>query len=149
MLNIITFLLFAFLAGAQSKVANYSVGEDGTKEYEHFSFWVKDKHRARVTYSYDVDRKETTITYLGKTTYKNEPAFTVQFANHYILYIIPKGSQLQVFDSSGKYNKIFNWEYEGPVNGVGTFCDVCAEDEKEAAKLLRSFYLNDSNVHAL
>ena len=141
LLQIVAILLIPLFTLAQSKVANYSFGEGGTPQYEHFSFWIKDKQRADITYSYGAERKETVVTYLGKVTYKNQPGFKVQFVNHYLLYIIPKQNQLLVVGSSGKYNKMFSWEYEGPVNGIGTFCDVCTQDEREAMNVLKSAYV--------
>jgi hypothetical protein len=138
-----TFIMLsvAAIANGQSKVANYFFGEAGTEQYEHFSFWANGSRRANIIYSYGVNRRETTITYLGKATYNNQQGFKIQFANHYILYIVPKQNGLSISDSTGKYNKIFSWEYEGPVNGIGTFCDVCTQDESEAMKLVKSVYV--------
>jgi len=65
----------------------------------------------------------------------------MQFTNKYVLYIIPAGLSLKVIDSSGTYSKIFSWQYGGPVNGIGTHCDVCAEDDTDAMKILRLAYL--------
>ena len=86
--------------------------------------------------------REVKLQYLGKDQLNGSSCFKVRFNNNYVLYIIPKERRLQVTDSKGKYKKTFSWEYKGPVNGIGTFCDVCVEDEDDAMKLIRSSYLN-------
>jgi len=55
--------------------------------------------------------------------------------------MIPLAAQLQVTDERGTYNKLFSWEYEGPVNGMGTFCEPCAGDPEEAMQLIRIYCL--------
>jgi hypothetical protein len=126
---------------AQTKVANYSLGKPGTDKYEHFEFWIKNRKRADINYSYGKKNKEVRLKYLGDTILNNDSCFKVQFSNKYILYIIPSWSDLKVTDNEGKYNKVFRWEYEGPVNGIGTFCDVCAEDETEAIRMIKKYWL--------
>jgi hypothetical protein len=142
----LTFLTFSTLfigttLTAQMKVANYSFGKPGTGKYEHLNFWTKDGKRTEITYSYGKDRKEVKLQHLGKDKLNGSACFKVKFNNDYVLYIIPRGRQLQVTDASGKYNKAFSWEYEGPVNGVGTFCDICSEDDEDAMNLIQSSYM--------
>jgi hypothetical protein len=135
-------LLTAATAQAQTqKVANYSYGQPGTAKYEHFSFWTQDGQRAELSYTYGKDRKEAKLTYLGLDKVNGKPAFKVQFPNKHILYIIPTGTTLRVTDNKLAAQKTYRWEYEGPVNGVGTFCQPCAEDEKKAMQLVQSAYL--------
>jgi hypothetical protein len=135
-----TLLLTSLAASAQTNVASYSFGTPGKADYEHLSFWVKAGRRADITYAYGADRKEVQLKYLGKTQLSNKPGFKVQFTNGHVLSIIPSGILLAV-SATGQSPKSFAWEYEGPVNGIGTFCDVCAADEKEAMQLLRTYYL--------
>ena len=139
-LTVITLLIGTALM-AQMKVAGYSFGKPGTDKYEHLEFWTKDGQRTEVNYAYGKDRKEVKLQYLGKDQVNGYTCFKVKFTNNYILYVIPKGLQLQVSDAICKYNKTFSWEYEGPVNGIGTFCNVCAEDDEDAMKLIRAVYL--------
>ncbi|GAB4033956.1 hypothetical protein [Spirosoma gilvum] len=129
------------LVQAQMKVANYSYGEPGTDAYEEFSFWINNGKRTKIDYTYGKDRKETSLQFVTKSQLDRKSGFTVQFPNQYTLHIIPMGNKLQVVDGQKKYRKTFNWYYEGPVNGIGTFCTVCAEDEKEAMRLLQTYYL--------
>lgn len=56
-------------------------------------------------------------------------------------YVIPQGSSLKIVDGKGKYNKIFRWEYEESVGGIGTFCESCTENGKESVALLKKYFL--------
>ena len=49
-----------------------------------------------------------------------------------ILYAYQEKDKLRIKNLSGKYNKLFSWLYEGPVNGIGTFCEPCTANEKES-----------------
>ena len=135
-----TLLLSGTAASAQTKVASYSFGTPGKADYEHLSFWVKAGKRTGIYYSYGADRKEAKLKYLGKTQLNTKPGFRVQFTNGHVLAVMPSGNLLLV-SANGQDAKRFAWEYEGPVNGIGTFCDVCAADEKEAMQLMRTYYL--------
>ena len=142
--NLILILLLIFnvvIVYGQEKVANYSYGAINTKEYEEFSFWVKNKKRAEIVYNYGKDLKTVNLTYIGKGTLNNIDCFLVQFANGYVLYISPFGYSLKVTDLNGKYNKFFAWKYEGPVDMKGTFCTPCAVDENEAIKLINKYFM--------
>jgi len=135
-------LLFTNVANAQSKVASYFAGKYGTSAYEHFSFWIENGKRTDIQYSYGSHPKEMKLAWLAPAVLNGKRCFKVQFPNKYILYIIPTNTALEVKDESGKYSKTFLWEYEGPVNGIGTFCDVCAEDQDAAMKIIKENYLN-------
>ncbi len=139
-LFIVTLGLISLAAQAQNQVANYGFGKPGTATYEHFSFWVKDGRRTDIAYAYGRDRKDTQLRYLGPAQVKGQAGFKVQFSNGHTLYLVPSGSRLLV-TAAGATAKIFIWEYEGPVNGIGTFCSVCVEDEQAAMRLLRRCYL--------
>jgi hypothetical protein len=141
-----TFLFFITLfitstLCAQIRVANYSLGKPGTAEYEHLEFWTKDGKPAEVNYVYGKNRKEVKLHNLGKDSLSGKAGFKVSFPNSLVLYIIPEELQLQVTDGAGKYSKTFIWEYEGPVNGIGMFCDVCVADDVDAMNLIRSVYM--------
>ena len=129
-------MILAGTASAQTKVANYSFGKPGTDTYEQLSFWVKDGKKSSIDYAYGKDRKEVKLRYVGKY----DASFQVQFPNNSILTVNPKGITLIVVNTKSNYTKTFVWEYEGPANGIGTFCDVCAQDEKEAMQLIRTYY---------
>ncbi|GAB3867022.1 hypothetical protein GCM10028824_08480 [Hymenobacter segetis] len=125
---------------APTKVASYSFGASGTVGYEHLSFWVKAGKRTDIYYSYGPSRREVKLKYVGKTQLNGQPGFKVQFANGQVLSVVPSDDLLSV-SGAGQTPNTFAWEYEGPVNGRGTFCDVCTADEKEAMQLVRTYYL--------
>ncbi|GAB4039319.1 hypothetical protein GCM10028774_40320 [Spirosoma jeollabukense] len=126
------------MVSAQTKVANYSYGKPGTDTYEQLSFWMKDGQKSSIDYTYGKDRKDVKLRYVGKY----EASFQVRFPNNTTLTVNPKGTTLIVVNTKSNYAKTFVWEYEGPVNGIGTFCNVCAQDEKEAMRLIRTYYLH-------
>ncbi|NML65726.1 hypothetical protein HHL22_10965 [Hymenobacter sp. RP-2-7] len=134
-------LLAARPAQAQNTVANYAFGRPGTASYEHFSFWTKDGQRYTMQYSYGADRRDATLRYAGPATVGGQPSFKVQFANGRVLYLTPSGTQLRVATSPTAAPKAFTWEYEGPVNGVGTACSVCTPNAAAAMQLVRAHYL--------
>ena len=133
-------LLASLVAHAQTKVALYSFGEPGQASYEQLSFWAKAGKRTDIYYVYGADRKQVRLKYLGKTLPGSKPGFRVQFTNGHMLAIVPSGLRLAV-SGAGQASKSFAWEYEGPVDGIGTFCEPCAADEKEAMQVLRTYYL--------
>ena len=132
---------FGINSQAQLKVANYACGKPRTDTYEHFAFWTKDGNRTEISYSYGKNSKNVKLRYLGNDKLNGESTFKVQFSNNYVLFITPIGLRLKVTDSAGRYSKTFAWQYEGPVNGIGTYCDVCADDDEDAMKLLKASYL--------
>jgi hypothetical protein len=125
---------------AQNKVANYGYGQPGTASYEHFSFWINGKHRTDIHYAYGKDRVDVPLRYAGRARLAGGLGFRVRFPDGRLLSVVPNGITLRV-TANGTAPKIFAWEYEGPVNGVGTFCSVCAADEAAAMRLLRAYYL--------
>jgi hypothetical protein len=144
--GIALFFVLSFLtssASAQMQVANFSTGKVGTKSYEHFSFYVEDGAKADITYAYGKDGrggKEIKLDYLGRDTLDGLAVFKIGFPNKQVLYVIPQKTSLKIVDEKGKYNKIFRWEYEGPVNGRGTWCDSCTQDGKESVALIRRYF---------
>lgn len=126
---------------AQQKVANYYSGKRGTAQYEHFSFWANGSKGKQVEYLYGAQAKEQSVTLAGVAIFKGKKSIKVVFFNKFVLYITPMGNNLLVQDESGQYSKIVKWEYEGPVNGVGTYCDICAQNEDEAMLLVKKHYL--------
>ncbi|RZK18878.1 MAG: hypothetical protein EOO56_15285 [Hymenobacter sp.] len=134
-------LLAARPAQAQNQVANYGRGKPGTAAYEHFSFWTNNQQRTDIQYAYGKDRQDFRPRYAGPVRLHGQPGFKVQFANRRTLYLLPSGTKLLVATSATAAPKTFAWEYEGPVNGVGTVCSVCTPDAAAAMQLLRRHYL--------
>ena len=126
---------------AQLKVAQYAHGKYGTDQFEKFEFWTKGGTRSKILYNYGKNTRNVQLQYLGKSKINGDSCFVVRFSNKYVLYVIPSGLSLKIIDSTGTYSKAFSWQYEGPVNGIGTYCDVCAEDDNDAMGILLFAYL--------
>lgn len=126
---------------AQLKVAQYSYGKFDTDQFEKFEFWTKRRKHSEILYTYGRSVRKINLQYLGKSRINGDTCFKVQFSNKYVLYVIPSGLSLKVVDSSGKYNKAFSWQYEGPIEGRGTHCDACADGDIDAMRILRLAYL--------
>ncbi|MBJ6109411.1 hypothetical protein JAO73_10325 [Hymenobacter sp. BT523] len=134
-------LLLSTAAYAQTKVATYAAGKPGTDQYEELSFWVKAGKRGDVYYVRGKERSEQQANYLPKTGMTNGSSFAIRTGDDRLFSIIPSGTALKVASSANDAPKTFVWKYEGPVNGVGTFCRECAASPKEAMQLLRAYYL--------
>jgi hypothetical protein len=128
-------------ARAQNRVANYGFGQPGTASYEHFSFWTNNSRRSDIHYAYGKDRVDNPLRYGGASRVQGQAGFKVHFESGRTLYVVPSGNVLLVRTSPTAAPKTFAWEYEGPVNGVGTACSVCVADATAATQLLRQHYI--------
>ena len=82
------------------------------------------------------------LRYLGISKVNGKKVFKVKFANNYTLTVLPqKNFSLKIKDKKGKYSKILKWQYEGAIDGRGTFCSVCADDEEAAMRMIKTYYL--------
>jgi len=133
-------LLAARPALAQNQVANYHYGQPGTAGYEHFSFWTHNGRRSDAAYAAGKNREDAQLRYLGPSRLAGQPGFRVRFLDGRTLHLVPSGTTLRV-TAPGTPPKVFTWEYEGPVNGVGTTCSVCVADSAAALRLLQKHYL--------
>jgi hypothetical protein len=140
-LVLILVMLLSTAGAFAQKVANYAVGKYGTFNYEHFSFWVKNGKRAEINYAYGKDHKELIMTYAGKAVYQGKAGFKLALNGKFVMYAIPTGNKLRMINPV-KNNKLFEWAYEGPIDGRGTFCEVCAEDEKDAMGIIKKYFMN-------
>lgn len=122
------------------KVANYFHGKQGTASYQGYSFWVKNGKPTEITFRGGSNRTESKVTSNGKATFNGKPALKMTFPSGKVFYAYPIGEKLAVVNAATRKIETFTWEYEGPVNGIGTFCEPCAEDEKEAITLLKTSY---------
>jgi hypothetical protein len=123
------------------RVAYYSFGRIGTQSYEQLGFQVNNGQRGEITYIYGTKETEIQATYLTHDQCNGSPCFMTRLPTNLTLQIIPKDYAIKVVSDDGRYSKVFGWEYIGPINGRGTFCDVCAEDEKEAMNILQKYFL--------
>lgn len=145
---VLTFItcFFVICAPAQSGIssANFSTGGTAGKTYEEFSFEGDENGRTKIEYSYRTGKypKQIELTYLGTETISGKKYFKVQFPNELVMRISISGDALKVESEDGVYGKYFRWQYIGPVNGIGTWCESCLE-EKEAIAFLKKFYFED------
>lgn len=134
------FVLSLFSSPNLKKVANYSISEYANPKFEEFSFWITDKNEPVINYYYGKDAKEVKVKYLGKSKIGNVFCFKMILNDKLTLYVSQEKDKLRVKDLSGKYDKLFNWMYEGPVNGIGTYCEPCTHDEQESKRFLSKYY---------
>src|SRR3546814_11784915 len=76
----------------------------------------------------------------------NDEGFAVRFPNGLVLDVVPQGTALHVSDRSGKYSTTFEWQYEGPVDGRGTFCTPCVEGADAIGYVRRNFRSDELRV---
>jgi hypothetical protein len=134
------FPVFIVLLLSDQQVSSYSTGKYGTSDYENISFWIKNGKRSDITYSFGARPKVIRLQFAGNITKDQDTIFKVRFPNNLVLFIRSAGNDLIIADSNQNYRKIFKWEYEGPVNGIGTFCEPCATDEKQAISWMKQYY---------
>jgi hypothetical protein len=122
-----------------ARVANFAVpGHDySSPGFESLSFW-SGPHGQIVDYEYGTEHKRVRLHELGPVA--GGKGFAVRFPNGFVLDLVPQGDALQVSDRAGKYSKTFEWKYEGPVDGRGTFCQPCVE-KPEAMGFVRDHFM--------
>ena len=125
--------------GADAKVANFSLpGIDrGSPAFERLAFWSGPRGNV-VQYGYGADDRVVQLQPLGVARSGN--GFAVRFPNGLVLDVVPRGDALLVSDRAGGYRKTFQWQYEGPVDGRGTFCAPCV-DENQALDFVREHFM--------
>lgn len=128
---------------SEFKAANFSTGAGAT--YEHLDFSKRTKEPPQISYSYGPDRKEMTLKFLGTTKKNEKTALAVQFPNGLVLDLAFQNNLILATDRKGKYSKQFRWEYEGPVDGIGTFCTPCVE-EKDAIDFVKKLFLQKKDA---
>jgi hypothetical protein len=121
------------------KVANFALpGHNySSPGFESLSFWSGPNGKA-INYEYGTDHKRVRLRAIGPGT--DGQGFAVRFPNGLVLDVVPQGTALQVSDRSGNYSKTFEWKYEGPVDGRGTFCTPCVE-EADAIGFVRKHFM--------
>lgn len=146
-------LLLASPAFAQvapdAKVAYFETGGYNSRDREAVSFWKENGKRSRIEYQYGSDDKNVKLTYLGAADCGGEQCFKLGFPNKLVLYVTPGTDTIRVSDTAdplrdgkpGYYDRTFSWRYEGPIDGIGTACTICAEGGKDATAMLRQFFL--------
>jgi hypothetical protein len=134
---------FAHAQEDEFRVASYSTGKPGTRDYEELSFSVDHRkdQRLGVTYAYGADRKELELVYLKPAAGSAPNAFDVLFPNGKVfkIEVLEKTKSLLFTGDGSKYRKTFTWEYQGPIDGIGTACTVCVEESEAIAFIVENF----------
>ncbi|WP_202839481.1 hypothetical protein [Luteimonas saliphila] len=123
----------------RARVANYAVrGEEFPGAgYEALRLWADEAGGTRVRYAWGADARELSLEVLGPAA--TGEGFALRFRNGLVLDVVPQGDSLRVRSRDGRYDKVFDWQYEGPVDGRGTFCTPCVDQPDAAAFVRRHF----------
>lgn len=124
----------------RAQVANYAVRDEPfpSAAYEELRLWADEAGATRVRYAWGTQAREVPLKVLGRGA--DGAGFALGFPNGLVLDVVPQGDALRVRDRQGGYDKVFEWKYEGPVDGRGTFCTPCVE-EADAAAFVRRHYI--------
>lgn len=108
------------------KVANFALPGEGhdSPRFESLSFWSGPNGKT-IDYEYGADQQRVSLRAIGPSA--DGKGFAVKFPNGLVLDVVPRDGALHVSDRDGRYDKTFEWQYEGPVDGRGTFCSPCVE----------------------
>lgn len=143
---IIVFFSFCTIAlNAQQKThAFFMIGNYAYPEWEKLEFDLND-NGGEITYSYakkpdGIKLKILGIKYIGK--YKVLMVQIPGFPKTYYINPDPKNERIQFESSDKKFNKWLPLGYEGPVNGIGTYCELCANEPEDAFEIVKSFIRN-------
>jgi hypothetical protein len=123
--------------GAQ--VANFAVTgrTEDSPEFERLSFWSGPNGEV-VDYVLGSDGEPLRLKPMGVNA--DRKSFAIRLPNTLMLDIEPRGDSLLVRDRWGRYRQEFAWQYEGPVEGRGTFCEACV-DEDAAIDFVREHFM--------
>ncbi len=124
---------------AGAKVANFALPghDDSSPGFESLSFW-SGPHGKAIDYDYGADHKRVRLRAIGPSA--DGQGFAVRFPNGLVLDVVPQDTALRVSDRNGSYARTFEWKYEGPVDGRGTFCQPCV-DEPDAIGFVRTHFM--------
>ena len=139
------FALSILTLSAQDKTyAFFMLGNYAYAEWEKLEFELN-ANGGDITYSYakkpnGIKLKNLGIKYVGQ--YKVLMVQIPGSAKIYYLNPDPNNKRLQFKSSDNKYNKWLPLGYEGPVNGIGTYCERCANEPEDAFEIVNSFLTN-------
>ena len=124
----------------RAQVANYAARDTrpGDADHEALQLWADASGATRVRYAWGTDGKELGLRVLGRGA--DGDGFILRFPNGLVLDAVQQGASLRLRDRTGSYDKVFDWQYEGPVAGRGTGCTACV-DEAEAVDFVRRHFI--------
>ncbi|MGJ4729640.1 hypothetical protein [Luteimonas sp. SDU101] len=123
----------------RAQVTHYAVREAQAPgpRHEQLRLWADRAGHVRVHYAWGPEPKELALALAGRSA--DGEGFALRFPNGLVLDAVLQGQALRVRDRSGGYDKVFEWKYEGPVDGRGTACTACVEEADAAAFVRRHF----------
>jgi hypothetical protein len=124
--------------------AFFMVGDYNNPEWEKLVFEVNSKTSEHtISYSYKKNEKGYKLEILSVKDVDKKPALVVRIPKFNKIYYIlkdKKNEKLIMTSEDKTYKKSFLLGYEGPVNGVGTYCSSCANEPEDAFKIVSMFF---------
>lgn len=128
---------------AQEKThAFFMVGDYTSPNWEKLSF-DKTKAGQILTYAYKQRENGVRLQPVGTKSVNGQRVLLVRLPGLSQPYEIRRdraGERLIMTSQDGRYQKTFKLGYEGPVNGVGTFCATCANEPVDAFRLVDAYF---------
>jgi hypothetical protein len=122
--------------------AFFMIGNYSYPEWEKLEFELRDYKRV-IRYSYKKNEKGHVLQTLGTKYIGNQKALIVRIPKYDKTYLIltdKRNSRIIMMSEDQTYKKSFPLGYEGPIDGIGTYCDSCANEPKEAFEIVNSFF---------
>ncbi len=122
----------------QAHVANYVArgAQAPGPDYEQLAFWADARGQRRVRYAWGQAPRSVELEVLPGRP--GSGGFALRFPNGLVLEAMLQGQSLRLRDRGG-YDRVFEWQYQGPVDGRGTFCSACVDQADAAAFVRRHF----------
>jgi hypothetical protein len=137
------FLLVSRPTLAQDKThAFFMAGDYASPNWEKLIF-DNTKSGQKLTYAYKQRETGIQLKPIGKKRVAGQTVVLVRMAGISQPYLIRRdraGQKLIMVSQDGQYKKTFTLGYEGPVNGIGTYCASCANEPADAFKLVDAYF---------
>ncbi len=128
---------------AQEKTsAFFMVGNHASPDWEKLAF-SKTKAGTVLTYAYKQREDGVRLQPVGSRSEAGQQVLLVRIPGISQPYTIRRdraGERLIMTSQDGRYRKLFKLGYEGPVNGVGTYCATCANEPADAFRLVDAYF---------
>ncbi|MBX7226210.1 MAG: hypothetical protein K1X55_09265 [Chitinophagales bacterium] len=135
--------LFIHLQKSFSQEKTHSFFEYRPEKANRWEILSFDSEQHIITYSYAKHPEGYVLRIIGSKNVNGKAALIVaipKIEKEYFLYLNNTYEQLTFECADGSYKKTFTLGYEGPVNGIGTYCEQCANEPTEAYELFLTFF---------
>jgi hypothetical protein len=122
--------------------AFFMVGDYSNPEWEKLVFKVVGSDFS-INYSYKKNEKGHLLEIMSLMDIEKQTALVVKIPKFNKIYYIlrdKKNAKITMMSQDKSYRKTFSLGYEGPINGVGTYCASCANEPAEAFKIVNFFF---------